>query len=1004
MTTFAIVCRSTDPAQVPYIARQAEALAAAGHAVDIIAPPWPALAEQISHSQVRMRSLAVAPKGGASPAQLVFWLRTCLALTLAQFQRRYHVIQISGATGIFVFAAFLAHLLGGRVVLDVSEAGPERLMVQTGARRESLRVRTAVLVEQLVVDFADHLITVSEPLRVRYLSRGCPPEKINVIYRTPDEALYNQVLNVARHPSIADRFLLVCRGRAGEEFDYETVIRAVASLRDRLPNVLLWIACPDERKADLEALIRVLNATPSILLQGHLDRTAIPAFISQADAHIVAVPRNALTDLLLPDGVLESLSLGVPTITVRTQATQFYFDPRTLLVFDTGDVGDLAARIEWLAHHPEARTKLMQGARELALQFNWSRERHRYVALILAVAVAGNATEDARDPGAAAGFSKASRRPRTSIRAFTSAAAMASPMEMVEHPLIGDLPIDQIQTVQHLPLRLSATSNEWRTGRRLRMRLGAWTLRGTATLLLFGMPVVATQPALFAKVITALMFALLVCLMVLLPSGEAAIIVALYFIAQRAIFIQFTPEGVLGHVIVYLGTALQLIVFIGFCVRVIVQQRPLQRTSFILWPATLYFLVSVVSAYVNHVPLTVAALGIEHTLHNLVFVVLIAEDLPTPQQLRWYVGFVITALTAMGGYAIIKTGVAFHWFGLHLGHTALNWLVPSFTPVAVIVPDADTFAYLLNFGILLAIAVFITVNTSESRFDTHTAAPLRLNLSLVGALLVLTFAEYLTSSVENWIGLLVGALALFFVLRENLRYVMVGYLVVLLALTFVALPSAPGTPPISNATRIVAIAHGQIPHNAPLAASVQVVKDHPLIGVGPGRFGGTVAYITHSPVNTQYHVKLPSELTSIDLFWLHIWGETGILGLGIFLWLMYQTERAIWRAYRKSAFRRWHGITAGVFGIVIAFSIATIFGNSLEVDALSAPFWALVGIAIALPVANRPLITDIVPALRFSGIDDADDNPALSPASSGNGSNGNNGSSGSRSMREGARS
>jgi glycosyltransferase involved in cell wall biosynthesis len=997
MTTFAFLCRSAEPGRALTLARQAEALTAAGHAVDIFTPPWPELTQALADSRVQVRPLGAAPGWNASLTNFVFWLRACIAITAAQFRRRYHVIQISGATGMFVFAAWLAHALGGKIVLDVAAIGPEALMDRTGVARTSFRARAAIVMEQLVVDFADHIITVSEPLRVRYISRGCRPEKINVIYRAPDENLYGQALTVARHPSLADRFLVVCRGHTGEDFDYETVIRAVASLRERLPNVLLWVACPDNRRAGLENLIRSLNATHAVLLQGHMDLNAIPAFIAQADAHIVSVPRTALSDLVLPEGVLESLGLGVPTITVRTQATQFYFDPRTLLVFDSGDVGDLAARIEWLAHHPEARAKLAQGARELAVQLNWSRERHRYVALIMAVA-SNAAAEDARDPATAAGFSKISRRPRASIRTFTAAAAIGAAIDLNDHPLADDLPIEDIQTVQVLPLRLSATSNEWRAGRQLRMRLGAWTLRGLATALLFGMPILASQPSLVAKIFTAIMFALLVFFMVLLPSGEAAIIVALYFICQRAIFIQFPPEGFLGHIIVYLGSALQLIVFLGFCARVIVQQRPLQRSAFILWPATLYFLVSIVSAYLNHVPLSVTALGIEHTLHNLVFVVLIAEDLPTPQQLRWYVSFVIAALCALAGVTIIQTGIAFHWFGIHLEHTAWHWLVPQFTPVSVIVPDADTLAYLLNFGILLAIAIFITVNTSESRFDKHVAAPLRLNLSLIGAVLLLTFALFLTNSVENWIGLLAGALALLFVLREQLRLVLVGYLVALAVLTFIPLPTTLGSAPSSPATQIAGILHGQFPSNAPINPTLQVIKDHVLLGVGPGRFGGTVAFLTHSPVYTQYHVNLPSELTSIDLFWLHIWGETGIIGLGIFIWLMVQTERTIWRAYRKGAFRRWHGITAGVFGIVIAFCLATFFGNALEVDALSAPFWALVGIAIALPIANRPLIADIVPTLRL-GSDAEDDVGLIGPNSSGkrNGSLTGRNSSGGRS-------
>ena len=39
--------------------------------------------------------------------------------------------------------------------------------------------------------------------------------------------------------------------------------------------------------------------------------------------------------------------------------------------------------------------------------------------------------------------------------------------------------------------------------------------------------------------------------------------------------------------------------------------------------------------------------------------------------------------------------------------------------------------------------------------------------------------------------------------------------------------------------------------------------------------------------------------------------------------------------------------------------------------------WALVGIAIALPIANRPLITEVVPAIRFSADGNATADPDL---------------------------
>lgn len=977
MTAFAIVSRTTDPTQAPHLAREAEALALAGHVVDVFAPSWPELAQELTHPKVRLRSLGQAPLTGMGIAAFFFWLRACFTLTLAQFQRRYHVMQITGSTGAFVFTCWIAHLLGAKILLDVTNAGPERLMAASHAQRRSFRVRLAVVMEQLTVDFTDHLITASEPLRVRFLSRGCPPEKINVIYRTPDENLFGQLISVARHPNVAGRFLLVCRDTPGTPTDFLTALHAVAAIRAQIPTILLWISCQDEHRAALEQQVRDLNLRQHVLVQGPLAEVDVPAFISQADANIVATPQNALTDLLLPPALLEGLGLGVPTITARTQATQYYFDPRSILVFDSADAADLAGRIEWLYNHPDARGKIAQFARELAVQINWSRERHRYVALILALAASDNA--DVRAPADAAGFTKVARRRGASVRAYASAAGQVTPALPLE-PMLEAPAIPSAQTFQNIPLRLSAPSQEWRAGRRLRMRLGAWTLRTTAALLLFGIPVIAAQVGPAAKIITALMFALVAFLMVLLPSGEAAIIVALYFVAQRALFLHFTPEGYIAPVLVYLGTALQLIIFVSFAFRMIVQQRPLLRSGFVIWPATVYIAISVISAFANHLSLRDAGLGIEHTLHNLIFVVLIAEDLPTPQQLRWYVGFVITGLCGLATITILQTGLAFHWLGITI--ISSSPLFSSSLPVAVIVPDADTYAYLLNFGILLSLAVVVALNVNPNTFGEASQVSRRTNLLLAGATLWLTFALFLTSSSENWLGLIGGLVALIVILRGRLRPVLVGYLAVVLAFSFVAVPNAPGRAPTSVVSDFSAMSQGHYLHNAPLNQSLAVVKDHPLLGVGPGRFGGTVAYITHSPVYAQYGIKLSPAVNSINLFWLHIAGETGVLGLATFAWLLFMTERTIWRAYRKGAYRQWHGITAGVFGIVIAMTLATIFGNALEVDALSAPFWALVGIAVALPIANRPLISETLPALRFQANSDSpDDTPMPTPPS-----------------------
>jgi len=975
MTSFAFVCRSASSFEAVQIVRQAEALAVTGNQIDIFAPSGIIAPTDITFSQIHVHSLGAAPKPGTfGIGAAIFWLQTSIIITLAQLRHRYHLIQINGSTNLFIFTTWLAHLLGAKIVLDIGAALPEQVMASTGSPRLSVRVRAAVIIEQLTVDFVDHIITSTEPLRARFISRGCDPDKISVIYRTPDEERFGKSLTVARHPNIAEAMLIVSYNRAGGHYDLATLIRAVATVHERIPQTLLWIVCEASLHPPLESLVRQLKATKYILIQDEMSEDDIPAFLSQADINVVADSRNILTDLLLPIGLLESVALNVPTVALRTQATFYYFDAKTLSTYEQEDSGELATQLEQLARSENRRTKMRQMERELTVQINWSRERHRYMALLQAVAATDVSPE--RTPADAAGRSRLSRRPNASARTFRTAQAEQGMNQSFGSSQQKE---DSSAELAALPLRISEPSQEWRAGRQFRMRMGAWGLRITATILLFAIPILSTSGNKGVQLLTALMFAGVVFLLLLLPPGEAAIIIAIYFVVQRALFTRFIPEGRLGPLLLYLGTALQLIIFIGFSVRAIIQQRPLFRSRFVLWPAVVYVMVCGISAFTNHVPLMVMLLGTEHTLHNLIFVVLIAEDLPTPQQLRRYVGVIIVLLTALATISIGKTLYAFGIFGSFTRF--LGILQPNIVPTAAIAPDADTFAYLLNFGILLTIAILLTSNTRKQESIDENAQVMPTNIALGAALILLTVGLFLTNSVENWIGLMLGIVALTVILRGRLKFAALGYLAVIGLLCFLPYTPIPGGPAVTLSSEIVALTHGVLPHSPPISQTVMVIHDHPLLGVGPGRFGGTVASlsITRSPLYPLYDVNLAGTVTSINLFWLHIWAETGIVGLLTMLWLLGQTIQTIWLAYRRGAYAQWNGITAGVFGIVFAISFATFFGNALEIDSLSAPFWALVGIAVALPLATRPLITEKIPTIRFRASSNSDE-PSLPPS------------------------
>jgi glycosyltransferase involved in cell wall biosynthesis len=974
-TPFALVCYAASGALVQATMQQAESLALAGYHVDLYLPATCGVSQAKMHPFVRLRILPGMPdRERASMAASISWLHVCLLMAIAQIQNHYRSIQYSGPVGSGIFTLWLARLLGARIILMVDEARPERIMAETSALHGSFATRYATFIEQLAVDFATHIITTTEPLRARYISRGADPDSLTVIYRLPDPLLYPGPLPVARHPEVAQRFIIAAVAMPDKQGDWATLVRAVASIRTRTPDLLLWILCDQTERQSLDRLVRDLHMTHHILIQDRLSASALPAFLAQADVVIDATLRDPLVDLTLTEPLLGALVLGKPVIAVRSQATFSYFDTQAIMTYEQGDIGELASQLAHLLIEPAILQRMQRHARRAVTQIGWNSESERYVAAMLIVS--GIVPLDITQEPAI--------RPPSFVRRRPIAAGqgeIARKRSVMGKARLGVVAYrHSVPLSDNLPLRITPLSSQWRVQRRFQMRLGAWTLRGATVALLVGIPLVASSPNIGSKMLTIILFSMVAFLLILLPSGEAAIILALYFVAQRALFIRFPPEGLLGPVLVYMGTALQLLIFASFCIRAIVQQRPLLRSGFVIWPAVAYIGISLFSAFINRVPIVVTFLGIEHTLHNLVFVILIAEDLPTPQQLRRYVITMISILAALASLAIFLSILSLLAIYIHLP-LSIHWLLPNSLPVALVEPDADSFAYLLNMGILLTLAVLISLNSPpELSYEDEDVSPL-LNILLISIVSVLTLALSQTISVENWLGLLGGTIALIVILRGRLRFTLLGYAGLLILLAWMPVHVGYGHNYVTIWNRLSRLGQGDLLHHAPLDKTLTVIHDHIIFGVGPGRFGGTVAALTHSPLYTDYHFSLQTTLHSINLYWLHICGETGILGFLTLIWLMAMTAVAIWRVFRQGVNRQWHGITAGVFGILIAMCIATIWDNALEIDSLSAPFWGLVGIAVALPVASRARREPLSPVLRLQG-EIKDNRERSSPAAS----------------------
>lgn len=84
-----------------------------------------------------------------------------------------------------------------------------------------------------------------------------------------------------------------------------------------------------------------------------------------------------------------------------------------------------------------------------------------------------------------------------------------------------------------------------------------------------------------------------------------------------------------------------------------------------------------------------------------------------------------------------------------------------------------------------------------------------------------------------------------------------------------------------------------------IVEGMPIILDHPIIGVGPGRYGGAVATIIESPIYAEYGASLYGYRTVHD-FWLHTLGEVGVAGTVLVLTMVLGLILRLVRAARRA--------------------------------------------------------------------------------------------------------
>jgi glycosyltransferase involved in cell wall biosynthesis len=283
---------------------------------------------------------------------------------------------VNSLPDVLVFAAAVPRLLGARVLLDLQECMPEFFATKFGVGADHRVVRLIGKLEQLSIRFADAVITPTAAMRDVFVGRGADGDKVAVVMDGADEETFHPVAGTRAGDGT---FTLISHGTVEAHYGLDTVLEAVALLRDELPGLRLRIYGDGSDLPRLHTLAARLGVADRVYFSdGFVPIEELVTAISRADAGIVAMRRDPFRDVSLAGKMFDFIAMGKPVLSSRTRSVEQTLGPSCVELFESGDAEDLARALRLLHGDPERRDALVRRAGEVAAAYQWSRQRQIY--------------------------------------------------------------------------------------------------------------------------------------------------------------------------------------------------------------------------------------------------------------------------------------------------------------------------------------------------------------------------------------------------------------------------------------------------------------------------------------------------------------------------------------------------------------------------------------------------------------------------------------------------
>jgi glycosyltransferase involved in cell wall biosynthesis len=372
------------------VRRKAEALVAEGYSVDVLALRSSFSKEPVYTLEgVTVYTLDLGKKRGSlvryAYEYAAFFVWAFVMLWRLMPQRKYSMVDVNTLPDFLVFAALPARLRGAKLVLDMHEITPEFYMSKYDMKPGALLVRVLGWIEKISFKFADHVITINEPIQRLLEGRGLRGSNSTVIMNSVDEGIFASARKVSvggeANPG-KRRFVMMYHGTLTHIYGLDIAIEAFAIARDRLEGAEFWILGNGPEKAALQELCLKRELGDRVKFLGSVLPEQVPQLLAQCDAGVLATRRDIFLDFSFSNKLSEYIIMGKAVISSRLRAIRHYFTEDALAFFEPNNPASLAEQMVQVYQSTELQERLKRRAAEEYAPICWEVMKERYLTMV----------------------------------------------------------------------------------------------------------------------------------------------------------------------------------------------------------------------------------------------------------------------------------------------------------------------------------------------------------------------------------------------------------------------------------------------------------------------------------------------------------------------------------------------------------------------------------------------------------------------------------------------